>query len=153
MAPENPTIERRRAAELTAVELHDLIRLRLDVFVVEQNCPYHELDGRDLESGTEHWWIAVDGHVASTIRILTEADGATRIGRVVTDPRHRGRGLAATLISSAVEHRRGTIRIDAQAHLQAWYESLGFEVCGPRFVEDGIDHLPMRREPSDPKGR
>jgi ElaA protein len=134
--------------ELTAAELHDLVRLRVDVFVVEQDCPYHELDGRDLEAGTEHWWIAVDGTVAATIRLLSEPDGTARIGRVVTHPVHRGRGLAAALIGSAVEQRsHTTIHLDAQAHLQAWYESLGFEVCGPHFLEDGIDHVPMVRAP------
>jgi ElaA protein len=145
VAPENPPIQRRGAAELTARELHDLLRLRVDVFVVEQDCAYHELDGRDLEPGTEHWWIEVDGTAASTIRLLAETDSSTRIGRVVTHPDHRGAGLAAILIRSAAEQVGGTIRLDAQVHLRSWYEGLGFEVCGPPFVEDGIDHVPMVR--------
>jgi ElaA protein len=145
VSPENSTIQRRRADELTARELHDLLRLRVDVFVVEQECPYHELDGRDLLPDTCHWWIERDGTVAATIRLLAEPDGGSRIGRVVTHPAHRGQGLAATLIRAALEELPRPVRLDAQAHLRAWYESLGFEVCGPLFVEDGIDHLPMVR--------
>jgi ElaA protein len=143
VAPENSTIRRRRAAELSTLELHDLLRLRVDVFVVEQDCAYHELDGRDLVDGTEHWWIECDGAIASSIRLIAHESGGTRVGRVVTHRSHRGAGLAATLITAAVAEVERPIHLDAQAHLRAWYEQLGFEVCGPLFVEDGIDHLPM----------
>ena len=143
VTPENPPIHRRTAAQITAAELHDLLRLRIDVFVVEQDCPYHEIDGNDLAAGTEHWWIESGGTVAATIRLLARPDGATRLGRVVTHPSHRGRGLAARLIRTATAEAARPIHIDAQAHLREWYEGLGFGVCGPPFVEDGIDHLPM----------
>ena len=78
-----PTLRIARFAELTPFEVYDLCRLRVDVFVVEQECPYPELDGRDAEPGTVHVWFEEDGAVLATIRVLD--DGDTRaIGRVAT---------------------------------------------------------------------
>ena len=74
-----------RFADLDTVTLYALLRLRSDVFVVEQACPYPELDGRDDEPGTEHRWFEDDaGAPTAYLRTLAENDGATRIGRVVT---------------------------------------------------------------------
>lgn len=131
--------------ELTTRELHDLLRLRVDVFVVEQACAYHELDGRDVEEGTRHVWIAEDDLPIAYLRTLAEPDGATRIGRVVTAPAGRGRGLAARLVEHIGETVSGTIVLDAQSYLVDWYRGLGYEPCGDEFVEDGIPHVPMRR--------
>src|SRR5687767_13895930 len=84
-------------AELTPFEVYGLCRLRVDVFVVEQECPYPELDGRDIEPETVHLWFESGGEVVATIRILD--DGATRvIGRVATAVGFRGQGLSARLI-------------------------------------------------------
>jgi ElaA protein len=125
--------------------------LRVAVFVVEQRCPYLDLDGRDLEPGAEQRWVAgPDGEVLAALRALDEGDGATRIGRVVTDPRHRSEGLAARLIESVLADRPGPFVLDAQAHLQEYYERFGFVVAGEPFVEDGIPHVPMRR-PAAPR--
>ena len=144
-----PELELRRAtfAELTPFEVYGLCRLRVDVFVVEQECPYPELDGRDLEPATVHLWFEVDGEVAATIRVLD--DGASRaIGRVATAPAFRGRGLAARLMAEGIELCAGTpVTLGAQAHLEGWYERFGFRRSGPGYVEDGIPHVPMRREP------
>jgi ElaA protein len=142
-----PTVVSRRFAELTALEFHDVVRLRTDVFVVEQACPYPELDGRDIEAGTEHHWIAAGGlTVACYARTLADADGVVRIGRVVTAPSARGRGLAAVLMGALIErHGDAPLVLDAQAHLAEWYRSFGFVAAGGEFVEDGIAHLPMRR--------
>ncbi|MGY1702365.1 GNAT family N-acetyltransferase [Geodermatophilus sp. SYSU D00766] len=135
-------------AELTPFEVYELCRLRVDVFVVEQQCPYPELDGRDVEPGTRHLWFEQDGEVLATIRVLD--DGATRaIGRVATAAGARGRGLAARLVEAGIELCAGfPVTLGAQAHLQGWYERLGFRVSGPGYVEDGIPHVPMRREPA-----
>lgn len=143
-APDHPVVSR-TFAELSTSELHDLLRLRCDVFVVEQDCAYHELDGRDPEPGTGHHWIEADGAIAAYARTLAEPDGATRIGRVVTAPAHRGAGLAAALVAALVERFGvGEVVLDAQSHLAAWYEHLGFAITGDEFVEDGIPHVPMR---------
>ncbi len=136
-------------AELTPFEVYALCRLRVDVFVVEQECPYPELDGRDTEPTTVHLWQeSGSGEVAASIRVLD--DGGTRaIGRVATAAGFRGRGLAARLIDEGIALCEGfPITVGAQAHLQGWYERFGFRLAGPGYVEDGIPHVPMRREPA-----
>jgi len=138
-----------RFAELTGAEVYGLCRLRVDVFVVEQQCPYPELDGRDVESATVHVWFEDDaGGVAATIRVLD--DGDTRaIGRVATAPAHRGKGLAAQLMAAGIALCEGVpVTLGAQAHLEDWYARFGFRRSGPGYVEDGIPHVPMRREPA-----
>lgn len=150
-APDGSGLRLRRArfAELTPFEVYGLCRLRVDVFVVEQECPYPELDGRDVEPATVHVWFEDDdGTVAATIRILD--DGDTRsIGRVATAAGHRGRGLAARLLEEGIAMCAGfPVTLGAQAHLESWYGRFGFGTSGPGYVEDGIPHLPMRRDPA-----
>ena len=131
---------------------HDLARLRVDVFVVEQQCAYAELDGRDAEPSARHMWTVDDDGPTSYLRLLTEpgAPAVRRIGRVCTAVRARGRGLSAALVRRALaECGEGSeIVLDAQSHLQHWYERLGFAVDGEEFLEDGIPHVPMRRSPA-----
>lgn len=142
-----PTLHVATFADLSARQLHDLLRLRVDVFVVEQGCPYPELDGRDVEPTTQHLWFEVNGEIAAYLRILDGGDAAV-IGRVVTARGHRGRGYAARLVGVALGRLGGVrVRISAQAYLQGWYERFGFVRAGADFVEDGIAHLPMVREP------
>lgn len=130
--------------ELTTTELYEILRLRCDVFVVEQTCAYADVDGRDLEPGTVHHWIEAAGHPVAYARTLSEADGSTRIGRVVTDPASRGLGHAAALITHLTERVAGSLTLHAQSHLGSWYRRFGYEVDGPEYVEDGIAHVPMR---------
>ncbi|WP_291279396.1 GNAT family N-acetyltransferase [Galactobacter sp.] len=138
-------------AELSGLTWHQISRLRQDVFVVEQDCPYPDQDSRDAEPATAHLWIssAAPGgaaRVVATLRLLTEPDGVTRrIGRVATAPEHRGRGLMGYLLRAAIQ-LCGTapIVLDAQAHLEGWYGSFGFVKNGEEFLEDGIPHVPMR---------
>jgi ElaA protein len=143
-----PELRVARFAELTPFEVYGLCRLRVDVFVVEQDCPYPELDGRDVEPATLHLWLESGGEIAATIRLLD--DGASRaIGRVATAAPFRGQGLAARLIEEGIA-RCGDVPVTlgAQAHLEGWYERFGFRRSGPGYVEDGIPHVPMRREPA-----
>ena len=140
----------KRFDELTTTELYAILRLRCDVFVVEQECAYHELDGRDTEPGTVHRWIGEDAEVLAYLRTLSEPDGDIRIGRVVTAPGARSSGLAARLVGHVHATTPGPWVLDAQSHLADWYRRLGYETCGAEFVEDGIPHIPMRREcPTD----
>lgn len=130
---------------LDVLTLHEILRLRQDVFVVEQGCAYPDIDGRDLEPGTVQFW-AGQGSVDATLRLLREPDGTERIGRVATARASRGQGLAAQLIEAAIaETRSPSIAIGAQAHLEQWYGRFGFVRSGEDFVEDGITHLPMTR--------
>ena len=124
-------------------------RLRQDVFVVEQECPYPDLDGRDTELATRHVLLHEDdGVLLGYARVLD--DGAEwRIGRVVIARAGRGQGLADVLMRAALEECPGRdVVLDAQTPLASWYASLGFEVDGVEFLEDGIPHLPMRRAAS-----
>ena len=139
-----PTQHWSSVAEIDPVVLYEILRLRVDVFVVEQECPYPELDGRDLEPSARLLWSTDDdARVLATLRVLHDGDDR-RIGRVATASSARGRGLAADLMRSAVDECDGRlVRLDAQAHLSGWYARFGFVVDGDEFLEDGIPHLPM----------
>lgn len=139
-----PTQHSSSVAEIDPVVLYEILRLRVDVFVVEQECPYPELDGRDLEPTARLLWSTDDdARVLATLRVLHDGDDR-RIGRVATASSARGRGLAADLMRSAVDECDGRlVRLDAQAHLSGWYARFGFVVDGDEFLEDGIPHLPM----------
>ncbi len=148
-APTDSEILEVSGPELTAAQVHDILRLRVDVFVVEQECPYPEIDGADLSPTTQHVWIEDVGGVAAYIRLLGVDDGThepVRIGRVVTRPDRRGEQLARRLIERSLR-QLGPIEtaLEAQTHLVDYYAALGFEPAGAEYLEDGIPHTPMRR--------
>ncbi|MCY4724750.1 GNAT family N-acetyltransferase [Nocardioides sp. STR2] len=132
--------------ELPPRTAYDVWRLRQQVFVVEQDCPYPDLDGRDLEDATRHVVLLDDEQtVVGTLRVLDDG-GWARIGRVVVAPSARGRGLAAVMMVEAmVLCGDREVRLDAQTGLTAFYEGYGFVVTGPEFDEDGVMHVPMAR--------
>jgi ElaA protein len=135
---------------LDVATLYALLSLRHDVFVVEQRCPYRELDGRDLEPGTRHVWIGPSREEPRAyLRLLAEPDGSARIGRVCTAGPARGAGLSSRLMAAALDLiGDGTpCVLDAQSYLVAYYERFGFAVAGDEYVEDGIAHVPMRLSP------
>ncbi|MCW6010858.1 GNAT family N-acetyltransferase [Micromonospora sp. CPCC 205371] len=138
-------------ADLDATTLYALLKLRVDVFVVEQKCAYPELDGRDTEPGTRHIWLEQAGKPVAYLRVLTDPGGTARIGRVVVAASHRGAGLASRLMAAAMDvvADRDAV-LDAQTEAAALYKRFGFEIIGPEFIEDGIPHLPMRRAASPP---
>jgi ElaA protein len=132
-------------ADIDPVTLYKLLALRVDVFVVEQDCPYHELDGRELEPGARLVWAHVDDEILATLRVLWNADGAMRIGRVATAPHARSQGVAARLMEYALTLAGDApVVLHAQTHLQPWYARFGFVRDGDDYVEDGIPHTPMR---------
>jgi ElaA protein len=140
-----PEVHAARLSELKPETLLGILAVRQDVFVVEQNCPYRDIDARDAEPETVHLWIEdSDGAVVSTLRLLREADSGHRIGRVATLAAARGRGYSGALVRRAIELSDPPIVLSAQAYLIDWYARFGFEVCGEHWVEDGIDHAPMR---------
>jgi ElaA protein len=131
--------------ELDPRTAYDVWRLRHQVFVLEQQCLYGDLDGRDLEPGTRHVVMTEDAAVVGYARVLDDGD-TWRIGRVVLATEARGRGWADPLMHATLaECPDRDIVLNAQAPLAAWYSSLGFEVTGPEYLDDGIPHLPMRR--------
>lgn len=133
-------------ADLDPATLYRILALRTEVFVVEQHCPYSELDGRDLEPSARQLWIERDGAVLATLRLLADPGGTARIGRVATAPQARGTGLAARLMTHALELTgEQDVVLDAQAYLFDWYARFGFVRNGADYIEDGIAHVPMRR--------
>ncbi len=135
-------IHDRQFDQLSVAELYDILRLRAEVFVVEQNCPYLDPDGRDPEPGTRHVWIGTP--VDAYLRVLDDGS-VRRIGRVVTRPAARSGGLAAQLVEYVLGSTPGPLALDAQSHLVDWYARFGFTVAGDEYLEDGIPHTPMRR--------
>lgn len=124
--------------------LYGILRLRSEVFVVEQTCVYLDPDGRDLEPGARQVWVEDDdGSIVGCARVLPESEGGSSIGRVVTDPSRRRAGLGAALMEHALALAARPTRIKAQSHLADWYAGFGFVVDGSEFVEDGIPHTPM----------
>ncbi|WP_158893145.1 GNAT family N-acetyltransferase [Amycolatopsis anabasis] len=143
---ETPHLLDRPGPELTAAELHDILRLRVDVFVVEQKCPYPEIDGHDPLAGTRHFWVPGEAGVDAYLRVLTEPDGRYRIGRVCTAESARGRGLAARLMGAALDFAGDAPSVlDAQTYAQGFYAKFGYRPVGEPFDEDGIPHITMLR--------
>ncbi len=136
---------------LDVTTLHEILRLRSAVFVVEQACAYQDVDGWDLLDGTRHLLGRADG-IAAYARVLApDAEHPTpRIGRVIVAPEHRGRRLGRELMERALalcaEHWPGRpVELGAQAHLGDFYAGLGFSPVGEPYDEDGILHQWMRR--------
>ncbi|MDB2386381.1 GNAT family N-acetyltransferase [Shewanella sp.] len=138
-------------SELKLDELYELLKLRVDVFVVEQNCPYPELDNKDRHSQTQHL-LGLDehGNIQAYARVL--APGVSypdaSIGRVIVSKAARGAGVAHTLMQKAIsisvkkwpEHN---IQLGGQEHLTGFYQQQGFEPVSDVYLEDGIPHLDM----------
>ena len=136
-----------RFAELSPGVLYGILKLRSDVFVVEQECAYPDIDGRDVEPDALHLWSEADGEVAAYLRVLNGPPaGASRIGRVVTAPSARSQGLGAALVHKALAETMGPVVLDAQSYLVDWYRALGFRVIGDEYLDDGIPHTPMKLE-------
>ena len=133
--------------ELTARELYEILRLRVDVFVVEQRCAYTELDGLDYMAA--HVFYTDGGGIAAYLRVLPPGErfpDAAGIGRVIA--RRRGEGLGAAVLAAGIAAARSMpgverIRLEAQTYARGFYEKAGFAACGDEFDEDGIPHIEM----------
>ncbi|EHS53227.1 GCN5-related N-acetyltransferase [Rhizobium sp. PDO1-076] len=150
MTAESYRVDARRLEDFSALELHDLLKMRVDVFVVEQKCPYPEIDGKDKHA--LHLRLMQDNDLLAAARIFApaEAAGPAKIGRVVVSPAHRGKRLGDAVMREAItlcEERfpACTIALSAQSHLKAFYASFGFEACSAEYLEDGIPHVDMFR--------
>lgn len=143
-------------SELTTDELYELLALRAEVFVVEQTCPFQDLDGLDRRDGVLHLLGREGDHLAAYARIMAPGigdDSGVAIGRVVTSPTSRGGGLGHRLLAQAVRECEArwpahSIWLGAQAHLQGFYGQHGFVAEGEGYLEDDIPHMGMRREPA-----
>ena len=134
---------------LEPAELYALLRLRCDVFIVEQGCAYADIDGTDPQA--LHLLAFTGPDLAGCLRVFPpEAGGSARIGRVVVAPGSRASGLGRRLMLAAlaeIERRHGAapVELAAQAHLEHFYASLGFARIGEDYLEDDIRHCDMRR--------
>lgn len=148
-----------RFDQLSVHALHALIKLRVDVFIVEQCCPYPELDGRDTEQSTLHVLGYLNDEIVAYARILDlsehtleksdNKDEAIHIGRVLVRKDYRNRGLATLLMQQCIQvvrqHRHsGVIRLAAQLSVQPFYLCLGFHPVSAIYSEDGIEHIDMQ---------
>ena len=134
--------------DLSATELYDILSLRNKVFVVEQNCVYDDTDKKDLDA----WHLCgyVNEELAAYARILSPGVSykEASIGRVITNPNHRGKGLGIELMNMAIQEtlhqfKVTQIRISAQKYLLKFYGNLGFESTGKEYLEDNIPHVEM----------
>lgn len=131
-------------------EVYALLKLRAEVFVVEQHCPYLDADGLDQDAW--HCLYRQGDRLLAYLRSLAPGASyanASAIGRIVIANEARGQGLSRELIQRGIDFNRQRwpatdLDIGAQAHLRKLYESLGFAVCGEPYDEDGIPHLHMR---------
>ena len=140
--------------ELTLIQLYEVMALRQTVFVVEQNCPYLDADGKDVDSWHLLGYDDHSGRLVAYTRLipkgLTYADYAS-IGRVATAPDARGQGIGRRLMLESIRHARNRfgdspIKISAQAYLLQFYQDLGFVPVGKEYLEDGIPHIGMLLE-------
>ena len=137
--------------ELNSVELYDLLRLRSEVFVVEQNCVFLDLDNNDQKA--LHTLGYIGNELVATTRLFEKDimyDGYQSIGRVVTAQKHRRTGAGKDLMNYSIKECErlfsiGPIKIGAQLYLKKFYSDFGFEQSGEVYDEDGIDHIPMIR--------
>ena len=138
-------------AELTVNELYAILRLRSEVFVVEQKCILLDLDNTDQKAF--HTISYIGDEVVATTRLFDKNimyDGYQSIGRVVTAPKHRGLSIGKALMQYSIQEcerlfGKGPIKIGAQLYLKKFYNEQGFEQSGEVYIEDEIDHIPMIR--------
>lgn len=145
-------LHRRLSADLTSAMLYALLRLRVEVLVVDQGWPHQELDGRDLDATTRHFWLAPTGAIESpqaTLRMLELADGQFRIDRLCVARYASGEDAARRLLEAALAEVGDTeCVLDAPPQLTGLYHGFGFVLAGEESVADGVAHVPMRREAS-----
>lgn len=135
--------------ELNCDELYEILALREEIFIVEQNCPYHDIDYKDKES--IHVYKLEDNKIVSYVRLLPKGlsyENSPSIGRVVTKKKYRARGYSKILLNEAIKYIsdnfiENTIEISAQEYLVDFYKSFGFKVEGESYLEDNIPHVHM----------
>lgn len=130
--------------ELNTKELYEILKARMAVFVVEQSCPYQDIDGNDYTS--HHLWLEDNGDIKAYLRLFKMENGMVRLGRIITT--ERGKGYGAMLINEGIDVAKRlfaphAIYIEAQSYAIGFYEKAGFKVCSEPFWDDGIPHVKM----------
>ena len=137
--------------ELSTAQLYEILKLRSEVFVVEQTCIYQDMDNKDIQSGVKHLLMLDDEELIGYARLLPHkiSFDTPSIGRILIAPVARDKGLGRTLIKAALEQTFALwpdagITIGAQSHLSDLYRSFGFVEISEHYVEDGILHVDMQ---------
>ena len=140
-------IELKSLPDLGPLEVHQLYKLRVDVFVAEQQCPFNEIDAQDADPATRHilsW--EHDGTLAACARVFPTETGS-RFGRFVVRPDYRGTGLGPLIVRAGIKYSErwpGDLVIEAQSGLVDYYAQFGFVAEGEEFDDTGIMHRRMR---------
>ena len=144
-------IEGKKCNELGLEELYEIFKLRSEGFVVEQECIYNDIDGKDLDS--LHVMIKNDGRIEAYLRVIKEGVSYEdcSLGRVLVAKEARGRGLARRIVMEGIHcitkgWKERRITIGAQEYLKEFYGSFGFKAISDVYMEDGIPHVDMRYE-------
>ncbi len=133
--------------ELTTGQLYEILRLRAEVFVVEQDCPYQDMDGVDQCS--YHVWLEDNGDIMAYLRVIEDGTDTVKIGRVIAAKRRCGLGtgvLKAGIAVAKEKCRAKTIEIHAQTYAKEFYTRQGFVQTSDEFLEVGIPHIGMKLE-------
>lgn len=151
LEPMSATFHQKRFQELTIDELYELLRVRSEVFVVEQDCVYQDLDGDDQQS--LHLWLTVEDKLVAMARVCPAGTHMPEvsIGRVITTQRGKGYGKQIMLhaLQAAVEHFQAkTVTLEAQEYAKGFYEGVGFRQTSETFILDGIPHIQMTCNPT-----
>jgi len=132
---------------INSIELHKIFKLRVDVFVVEQECSYEEIDNKDIKA--KHIYLKDNDNIVAYLRVLPPgiAYKEASIGRVLVNSDYRGQAYGKQIMNKGIDycklHYSGNIKISAQAYLEEFYTSLGFEKVSNIYLEDNIPHIDM----------
>lgn len=144
-------LEIKKFDKLTTKELYDILKVRLEVFIIEQGSFYNDADGRDFDS--DHLMIKEDGKLLAYLRIIKPgiAYDECSLGRVLVIKEARGRGLAKKIVKNGIDHvinswNEKKIKIAAKNYLREFYKSFGFKPISEVYLEDGITHVNMSLE-------
>lgn len=135
--------------ELDTQQLYAVLKLRQDVFVLEQSCLYADID--NIDQYCQHLLVTKDDVIVAYLRLIPVEHHASKniaLGRIITDSAHRGTGLGKRLVNNAVDyckknHPDTKIQMSAQLHLEEFYKGLGFVSFGNAYDDDGIMHIDM----------
>lgn len=135
-------------SELSNNELYNILRLRNDIFIVEQKCPYDDIDGKDIKC--QHLFLEDTNEIAGYLRIIPKGISFPQpsIGRVLVKKKYRGKGIAREMVIKAIQFiekswNEKEIKISAQVYLKEFYKSLGFKDVSDIYLEDDIPHVDM----------
>jgi ElaA protein len=137
-------------SELDTLTFYKLVKARIDIFVVEQNCPYPELDDIDAQKDTRHIYsLDQQGEVIAYARCYQKSQQIVAIGRVIITESNRGKGFAFALMQESINACKqiwpnSSVQLSAQTHLTDFYRQLGFEPISESYLEDGIPHTDMQ---------